>query len=133
MRDRERSARTNRSLASLAWSQPFLGKATREGGRPCRVSQSPPRPGVVQSLLQSCFQQPWLTPSLQKPEQLAVTIMEPFQGIHGGFKMADANIVRAVQLAVGLTGLLSEGVRAAIRESPTTANYGIELACAPTS
>lgn len=70
----------------------------------------------------SCFQQPWLTPSLQKPEQLAVAIMEPFQGIHGGFKMADANIVRAAQLAVGLTGLLSEGVRAVMRESPTTAN-----------
>lgn len=70
----------------------------------------------------NCFQQPWLRPSLQKPEQLAVTIKEPFQGIHGGFKMADANIVGAEQLAIGLTELLSEGVRAAMRESPTTAN-----------
>lgn len=51
-----------------------------------------------------------------------MTIKEPFQGIHGGFKMADANIVGAEQLAIGLTELLSEGVRAAMRESPTTAN-----------
>lgn len=129
MRARERSARTNRSLASLARPQPFLSKATREGGRHCRVR-------VLQGLgstksATSCFQQPWLRPSLQKPEQLAVTIKEPFQGIHGGFKVADANIVRAAQLADGQTKLFSKRVRTAMREEPNNCQLGNQISLCP--